>query len=107
MTGATTSEESVPSLAQALLDSLVAARAERQTVADRSEPSVPQFEVANDDPTDFEYCPNDAQHWHCEHWYDCEPCCRCGDNTPDPICDCDRCTEARTTCTVLTGEGRP
>lgn len=38
--------------------------------------------------------PND-EHAHCECWGECEPCCRCGDDTPDPCCDCERCTAAR------------
>lgn len=33
--------------------------------------------------------------YHCSHWYDCEPCHRCGDDTVDPGCDCDRCTAVR------------
>lgn len=48
-------------------------------------------------PDDPEYCPNAPADdpGHCEHWYDCEPCHRCGDDTIDPKCDCPRCTEAR------------
>lgn len=48
-------------------------------------------------PTPSESCPNDTadDRGHCGHWYDCEPCHRCGDDTVDPDCDCDRCTAAR------------
>lgn len=45
-----------------------------------------------------EWCPigsEDEPHMHCGHWSECEPCHRCGDDTPDPDCDCDRCTSAR------------
>jgi hypothetical protein len=47
-----------------------------------------------------EWCPvgkpgADEEHMHCSHWSDCEPCCRCGDDTPDPNCDCPRCTYVR------------
>ena len=44
-----------------------------------------------------EDCPNAPADdpMHCGHWYDCEPCCRCGDDTIDPCCDCPRCTDAR------------
>jgi hypothetical protein len=44
-----------------------------------------------------EDCPNAPADdlGHCGHWYDCEPCCRCGDDTPDPMCDCPRCTAVR------------
>jgi hypothetical protein len=38
--------------------------------------------------------PND-DHMHCDCWYECEPCCRCGDDTPDASCDCPRCTAVR------------
>lgn len=58
-----------------------------------------------DDPDTFgpghpEWCPvgkpeADEPHMHCSHWEDCEPCCRCGDDTPDPHCDCERCTAVR------------
>lgn len=27
---------------------------------------------------------------HCTHWWDCEPCCRCGDDTEPESCDCPR-----------------
>lgn len=39
-------------------------------------------------------CPNAPEHdpGHCSHWENCEPCCRCGDDTIDPECDCPRCT---------------
>lgn len=33
--------------------------------------------------------------YHCGHWYDCQPCHRCGDDTVDLTCDCDRCSAAR------------
>lgn len=39
--------------------------------------------------------PERGMHMHCSHWEDCEPCCRCGDDTPDPSCDCPRCTYVR------------
>ena len=64
-----------------------------------------------------EWCPESDDHTHCGHWWDCEPCCdasdhddyeapgsslvtvgrgvRCGDDTPDPHCDCPRCTQVR------------
>ena len=44
-----------------------------------------------------QWCPNapDDDEGHCHHWWDCEPCCRCGDDTPDPSCDCPRCTYVR------------
>lgn len=44
-----------------------------------------------------EFCPNAPADdpGHCEHWYDCEPCHRCGDDTIDPNCDCERCTSHR------------
>lgn len=59
------------------------------------------------DTTNPEYCPaaaeldpdydpaHDHLPVHCPHWYDCEPCHWCGDDTPDPFCDCDRCTAVR------------
>lgn len=37
-------------------------------------------------------CPNSPEDvpLHCEHWYDCLPCCWCGDDPPhDP--DADEC----------------
>jgi hypothetical protein len=51
-------------------------------------------------PDHPEWCPvgkpeADEEHMHCSHWSDCEPCCRCGDDTPDPSCDCPRCTYVR------------
>lgn len=39
--------------------------------------------------------PPDEPGMHCTHWEDCMPCCRCGDNTPDPGCDCPRCTAVK------------
>ena len=44
-----------------------------------------------------EFCPNapDDDPGHCGHWYECEPCHHCGDDTPDPECDCPRCTYVR------------
>lgn len=44
-----------------------------------------------------EHCPNAPADdpGHCIHWYECEPCHRCGDDTVDPQCDCDRCTALR------------
>lgn len=42
-----------------------------------------------------EWCPAAEDHTHCNHWWDCEPCCRCGNDTPDPSCDCPRCTYER------------
>ena len=53
-------------------------------------------------PEHPEWCPvgnpdEGSNHAHCGHWYECEPCHRCGDDTPDPNCDCDRCTAARST----------
>lgn len=44
-----------------------------------------------------EHCPSskDDAELHCEHWYECEPCCWCGDDTPDPRCDCPRCSALR------------
>ena len=57
------------------------------------------------DPVEFgpghpEWCPvgdpdEVSNHGHCAHWYECEPCHRCGDDTPDPSCDCPRCTYDR------------
>lgn len=49
-------------------------------------------------PGHREWCPNAPgdDPGHCSHWYDCEPCHRCGDDTPDPGCDCVRCWAART-----------
>lgn len=46
---------------------------------------------------DFEFCPSskDSRNGHCSCWSDCEPCHWCGDDTPDPLCDCERCTAAR------------
>lgn len=40
-----------------------------------------------------EWCPaaDEKDPGHCEHWFDCEPCHRCGDDTRDPNCDCERC----------------
>lgn len=44
-----------------------------------------------------EWCPNatDDDPGHCMHWWDCEPCCRCGDDADpprgpngEPGCDC-------------------
>lgn len=50
-------------------------------------------------PKHPEWCPDapdpDDDRGHCGHWYDCEPCCQCGDDTPDPRCDCERCTAVR------------
>jgi hypothetical protein len=46
-----------------------------------------------------EWCPvgaPDEPNAHCGHWYDCEPCHRCGDDMRDPGCDCARCWAART-----------
>lgn len=64
-----------------------------------AESSVPlvrtDWEFKNDDPTDLDYCPGSDSHWHCPCWSDCEPCHYCGDDTPDPMCDCDRCTAVR------------
>ena len=37
-------------------------------------------------------CPVREDGQHCEHWYDCEPCCACGDET-DGTCDCDCCED--------------
>lgn len=47
-----------------------------------------------------EWCPvgdpkDVLENAHCGHWYNCEPCHYCGDDTPDLNCDCDRCTYAR------------
>lgn len=45
-----------------------------------------------------EFCPvgkPDEPNMHCACWYECQPCCRCGDDTIDPGCDCDRCSYAR------------
>ena len=48
-------------------------------------------------PRPSETCPaaTEDDPGHCGHWYDCEPCHRCGDDTIDPHCDCDRCSAAR------------
>ena len=32
---------------------------------------------------------------HCYCWFECEPCHWCGDDTVDPLCDCDRCAAHR------------
>jgi len=45
--------------------------------------------------TPDEHC-TASEDGHCHHWYDCEPCCRCGDDTRDPNCDCELCTAVRT-----------
>lgn len=44
-----------------------------------------------------EICPSapEGEVVHCGHWYECEPCHWCGDDTPDPNCDCERCTAVR------------
>jgi hypothetical protein len=43
-----------------------------------------------------EFCPKskDEVGQHCECWGECEPCCWCGDDTRDPLCDCPKCCEA-------------
>lgn len=48
-------------------------------------------------PRPSEHCPAAPENdpGHCGHWDDCEPCCRCGDDTIDPECDCQRCSAAR------------
>jgi protein gp37 len=48
-------------------------------------------------PTPSEHCPSAPEDdpGHCGHWYDCEPCHRCGDDTRDPGCDCNTCVAAR------------
>jgi protein gp37 len=48
-------------------------------------------------PSPSEDCPvaPEDDPGHCGHWYDCEPCHRCGDDTRDPGCDCDTCLAAR------------
>jgi len=61
-------------------------------------------------PDDVEFCPGKARpgrrcwrpydkdgHGHCEHWWDCKPCCWCGrDKLSDsPDCDCQRHQEYR------------
>ena len=37
-----------------------------------------------------EWCPNAPADdpGHCLHWWDCEPCHRCGDDSDSPNCDC-------------------
>lgn len=60
-----------------------------------------QWEAQTFGPGHPEWCPAELtkggepneDHSHCSHWWDnCEPCCRCGDDTPDPGCDCPRCS---------------
>lgn len=57
-----------------------------------------RLEQARLGPGDPEWCPNAPTDdpGHCGHWSDCEPCCRCGDDTRDPRCDCEKCAAART-----------
>ena len=39
-----------------------------------------------------EECPKAVDGMHCEHWWDCGPCCRCGViGIPGHPCDCDCC----------------
>jgi len=53
--------------------------------------------------TDPEFCPApftkagepNTDHQHCECWWECEPCCRCGDDADSPDCDCPKHTAAR------------
>lgn len=47
---------------------------------------------------DPEFCPKAPAEdpGHCLHWYDCEPCHRCGsDAGGEDNCDCERHTQAR------------
>lgn len=49
-------------------------------------------------PTDSEACPKSNDGMHCQHWYDCEPCCACGcDEGGEDDCDCPRHTAMRET----------
>ena len=64
------------------------------------QPRSPASAVSAFGPGDPEWCavgdPADVlENAHCGHWYKCEPCHWCGDDTPDPSCDCPRCTAAR------------
>ena len=38
---------------------------------------------------DPELCPKHSDEVHCEHWWDCGPCCACGAQFTG--CDCDCC----------------
>lgn len=44
---------------------------------------------------DPEFCRSGPDGMHCYCWSECEPCHYCGDDTPDPLCDCERCTAVR------------
>lgn len=46
-------------------------------------------------PADPEFCPGHPDGQHCYCWSECEPCHYCGDDTPDPLCDCERCAAVR------------
>lgn len=39
-----------------------------------------------DDEYGGEFCFGGRE--HCDHWFDCEPCCRCGFDGPGNHCDC-------------------
>ena len=35
-----------------------------------------------------ENCTKGPDDMHCEHWYDCGPCCFCGNQETGCTCDC-------------------
>ena len=36
------------------------------------------------------WCPATHEVEHCGHWFDCDPCCRCGFDGGGEDCDCPR-----------------